>query len=100
MLKMFFSSPKKIISKEEFIVKVWGYDSNATDNNVEAYISFLRKKLAFIGALCNITSIKKIGYKIEEISEILHTKPSTVKSQLLRARQKLKTYLEGVEFDD
>lgn len=68
MLKMFFSSPKKIISKEEFIVKVWGYDSNATDNNVEAYISFLRKKLAFIGALCNITSIKKIGYKIEEIS--------------------------------
>ena len=39
------------------------------------------------------------GYKIEEISEILHTKPSTVKSQLLRARQKLKTYLEGVEFD-
>lgn len=39
------------------------------------------------------------GYKIEEIAEILHTKPSTVKSQLLRARQKLKNYLEGVEFD-
>ncbi len=39
------------------------------------------------------------GYKTEEIAEILHTKPSTVKSQLLRARQKLKNYLEGVEFD-
>ena len=67
MMKLLFSSPKKIISKDEFILKVWGYDSNATDNNVEAYISFLRKKLSFIGALCQITSVKKIGYKIEEI---------------------------------
>lgn len=68
IMKILFSSPKKIIPKDEFIVKVWGYDSNASDNNVEAYISFLRKKLAFIGALCQITSVKKIGYKIEEIS--------------------------------
>ena len=67
IMKILFSAPKKIISKDEFIVKVWGYDSNASDNNVEAYISFLRKKLVFIGALCQITSVKKIGYKIEEI---------------------------------
>ena len=66
-MKIFLSSPKKIISKDELIVKVWGYDSNATDNNVEAYISFLRKKLLFIGAVCQITSVKKLGYRIEEI---------------------------------
>lgn len=39
------------------------------------------------------------GYKVEEIAEILSTKPSTVKSQLKRAREKLKSELEGVEFD-
>lgn len=67
IMKIFMSAPKKIISKDELIVKVWGYDSNATDNNVEAYISFLRKKLTFIGALSQITAIKKLGYRIEEI---------------------------------
>lgn len=39
------------------------------------------------------------GYKVEEIAEILSAKPSTVKSQLKRAREKLKNELEGVEFD-
>ena len=67
IMKLFMSSPKKIIPKDEFIVKVWGYDSDATDNNVEAYISFLRKKLSFIGSLCQISSVKKLGYRIEEI---------------------------------
>ena len=67
IMKIFLSAPKKIISKDDLIVKVWGYDSNAVDNNVEAYISFLRKKLLFIGALSQITSVKKLGYKIEEI---------------------------------
>ncbi len=67
IMKLLLSSPKKIISKEELIVKVWGYDSNASDNNVEAYVSFLRKKLLFIGAVCQITSVKKLGYRIEEI---------------------------------
>ena len=67
IMKIFLSSPKKIISKDELIVKVWGYDSNASDNNVEAYISFLRKKLLFIGAVCQISSVKKLGYRIEEI---------------------------------
>lgn len=67
IMKMFLSMPKRIISKDELIVKVWGYDSDATDNNVEAYISFLRKKLTFIGSLSQITSIKKLGYRIEEI---------------------------------
>ena len=67
IMKLLLSAPKKIISKEELIVKVWGYDSNASDNNVEAYISFLRKKLLFIGAVCQISSVKKLGYRIEEI---------------------------------
>ena len=66
IMKIFFSSPSIIIPKDEIIVKVWGYDSDASDNNVEAYISFLRKKLTFINSKCQLCSIKKLGYKLEE----------------------------------
>lgn len=47
ILKLLMSNPKIAVTKEDLITKVWGYDSNATDNNVEAYISFLRKKFTF-----------------------------------------------------
>lgn len=63
MLRLFLSRPNVILSKEEIITKVWGYDSDAGDNNVEAYISFLRKKLHFVGSKCEIISLKKLGYK-------------------------------------
>lgn len=65
MLKLFLSKPNVIISKEELITRVWGYDSDAGDNNVEAYISFLRKKFLFVGSKSEIVSVKKLGYKLE-----------------------------------
>ena len=64
MLKLFLSSPQVIISKDTIITKVWGYDSDAQDNNVETYISFLRKKLSFIESNTSIVSLKKLGYKL------------------------------------
>ncbi|MBQ7789288.1 MAG: response regulator transcription factor [Clostridia bacterium] len=65
IIKLFLSKPCVIIPKEEIITKVWGYDSNASDNNVETYISFLRKKLDFVNSHVQILSLKKIGYKLE-----------------------------------
>lgn len=64
MLKFFMSKPGIIISKQDLITKIWGYDSDAGDNNVEAYISFLRKKLAFVESNVEIISAKKLGYKM------------------------------------
>ncbi|MBO5356499.1 MAG: response regulator transcription factor [Clostridia bacterium] len=64
LLELFLSRPEIITSKDEIIVKIWGYDSNAGDNNVEAYISFLRKKLNFVGCKTEIISIKKLGYRL------------------------------------
>lgn len=64
MLKAFMSKPRIIISKQELITKIWGYDSDAGDNNVEAYISFLRKKLTFVESEVEILSAKKLGYKL------------------------------------
>lgn len=64
LLKAFVSKPNVIISKQDLIVKIWGYDSDAGDNNVEAYVSFLRKKLTFVESNVEIVSVKKLGYKL------------------------------------
>lgn len=64
MLKMFMSKPEIIISKQDIITRIWGYDSDAGDNNVEAYISFLRKKFIFVESGVEILSVKKLGYKL------------------------------------
>lgn len=53
-------------TKESLIVNVWGPQSDATENNVEAYISFLRKKLRYLKSNVTIRNIHKIGYRLEE----------------------------------
>ncbi len=65
IIKLFLSMPQSIISKEELIRKVWGYASTTSDNNVEAYISFLRKKLNLLESRVSIVAIKKQGYKLD-----------------------------------
>ena len=65
IIKLLMSFPQFILSKDELIAKVWGYDSDTPENNVEAYISFLRKKLNFLGSAVSIIAIKKQGYKLE-----------------------------------
>lgn len=66
ILKILMANTKGAITKDDLIVKVWGYDSDATDNNVEAYISFIRKKLNFLGSNVIITALRKMGYRLEE----------------------------------
>ncbi|MBQ7761258.1 MAG: response regulator transcription factor [Clostridia bacterium] len=66
ILKLFLTKPNVIISKDEIITKVWGYDSDAGDSNVETYISFIRKKLSFVGSRVEIISHKKLGYRLED----------------------------------
>ena len=68
ILKLLLAHREGIISKEDIIIKVWGYDSDAGSNNVEAYISFLRRKLNFIHSSTEIKSIKKMGYRLEQKS--------------------------------
>lgn len=65
IMKLLMSNPKNIIQKEELLTKVWGYDSDAEDNNVEVYICFLRKKLTFLKSKLTISTVRKIGYHLE-----------------------------------
>lgn len=66
ILKLLMSNPNAAVSKDDLILKVWGYDSDASDNNVEAYISFLRKKLSYLDSNVSITALRKVGYRLEE----------------------------------
>ena len=66
ILRLLINKPKVIVPKEDIIIKVWGADAEADDNNVEAYISFLRKKLNFLGSEAKIKTIRKVGYRLEE----------------------------------
>lgn len=66
ILKILINNNKIIISKELLLSKVWGDESEATYNNVEAYVSFLRKKLDFVNSKLIIRAYRKLGYKLEE----------------------------------
>ena len=65
VLRLLIAYPKMVVPKEEIILKVWGADSNAEDNNVEVYVSFLRKKLLFLESGVTIRTVRKVGYFLE-----------------------------------
>ena len=67
MMEMLMSNPKNLISSERFMEKIWGYDSEAEINVVWVYISYLRKKLASLGATVQIRVARNAGYSLEEI---------------------------------
>lgn len=65
ILRILMSNPNVIVPKEDILIKVWGTESDAEDNNVEVYISFLRKKLSHLKSVVQITTVRKIGYRLE-----------------------------------
>ncbi|AWI04847.1 DNA-binding response regulator [Clostridium drakei] len=67
MLEMLMSNPKCLISTEQFMERIWGYDAEAEINVVWVYISYLRKKLASLNANIKIKAGRGVGYKLEEI---------------------------------
>jgi DNA-binding response OmpR family regulator len=68
ILRLLMLNPTMVIPKENIITKVWGDESDAEDNNVEVYISFLRKKLNYLGSRATVSTVRKIGYFMEETS--------------------------------
>lgn len=65
IMRLLMSHFGLIVPKEAIISKVWGLESDAEDNNVEVYISFLRKKLSFLGSKLSIRTTRKVGYCLE-----------------------------------
>ena len=65
IMQMLMYNTKNIISKDEFIEKIWGYDSEAEYNSIEVYVSFLRKKLNAIHSTVQIKASRGIGYYLQ-----------------------------------
>ena len=68
LLRYLIINKSMVISKEQIIEKLWGFDSEAEANYVEVYISFLRKKLAFVSQNVTISTIRGMGYKMRSES--------------------------------
>lgn len=68
LLELLITRKQAITSKEQIIEKLWGFDSEVEYNNVEVYISFLRKKLTFLNSAVRINTIRGVGYVLEVTS--------------------------------
>jgi len=65
VMRMLLTNPANIVPKENMLLKVWGSETDAEDNNVEVYVSFLRKKLLYLGSAVNIAVVRKVGYYLD-----------------------------------
>lgn len=65
VMRYLMSSYGQILPKELILCRVWGFDSNAVENNVEVYIGLLRKKLKHIGSNVRIETVRRLGYLME-----------------------------------
>ena len=66
ILEYMFANRGRILTREQLAVKIWGFESEAEYNNVEVYMSFTRKKLAFVGTRVEIKAVRGLGYELRE----------------------------------
>lgn len=66
MLEMLMTNPGQVISVDQFMDKIWGYDSEAEFNVVWVYISYLRKKFSSLHAHVQIKATRGVGYSLIE----------------------------------
>lgn len=64
IMEMLIQNSSQIIPKERIIEKIWGGDSDAEYNNLEVFISFIRKKLRFLGSKTEIKTSRGMGYSL------------------------------------
>lgn len=65
LLEQLLLNKNQIISRESLLEKIWGFDSDSEYNNVEVYITFIRRKLKLIDSKVNIKAVRGVGYKLE-----------------------------------
>ena len=65
LLEYLMKNQNQVLQKEQLYEKIWGLDNESESNNLEAYLSFIRKKIKIIGSNVQIKAIRGIGYKLE-----------------------------------
>ena len=70
LMELLMRNGTQVVTKEQMLVKVWGYDSQAEDNNAEVYISFLRRKLSHLHSCVKIKTLRMLGYCLTQEAEV------------------------------
>ncbi|MDO4849175.1 MAG: response regulator transcription factor [Coriobacteriia bacterium] len=65
VMSILMGSNSRVVSKQDLLTRVWGTDGEASENSVEAYVSFLRKKLSHVGSKVQVTTLRMLGYRLE-----------------------------------
>lgn len=65
VLSILMGSSSRVVSKQDLLTRVWGTDGEASENSVEVYVSFIRKKLTHIGSKVQVTTLRMLGYRLE-----------------------------------
>lgn len=65
VMRMLMSSNARVVSKQDLLTRVWGGSADASENSVEAYVSFLRKKVNHLHSVVQITTLRMLGYRLE-----------------------------------
>ena len=69
LLEYFMMNPNQVLSKDQIFDRIWGMDNDSISNNLEAYISFVRKKLKALDSDVTVKAVRNMGYKIEKIED-------------------------------
>ena len=68
IMRLMMNNTGRYLSKDELLLRAWDMATEAGDNCVEAYISFLRKTLVYLKSRAVIATLRKVGYRLEEKS--------------------------------
>lgn len=66
LMELFLRNPKQLLPRENIIERVWGFEGEAEYNNLSVYLSFLRRKMSFVGTKTEIKALRGRGYRLEE----------------------------------
>lgn len=66
LLELFLRNPRQALPRETIVERVWGFDNEAEYNNLAVYLSFVRRKLQFVGSTAEIRATRGVGYALEE----------------------------------
>ncbi|MCI7106511.1 MAG: response regulator transcription factor [Lachnospiraceae bacterium] len=65
LLEFLLLNQNQVLEKEQIATKIWGYESDAEYNNVEVYVSFLRRKFKYLNVTVRIRAVRGVGYILE-----------------------------------
>lgn len=69
LMEFLFRNKNQVVNREQIAERIWGYDNDTQYNNVEVYLSFLRKKIKFLEANVRIKAIRGLGYTLEKADD-------------------------------